>query len=145
MSNRDLQVAGFEVFPERKWRDGILYFVNGMLRDKPGVTDRPKIHLGDLTIRLDRENNCYYAYGVGADGHPPLDDLGWHGVGCSRVEVEHGLLSFVMNNRIKVLWIDFDPNFAGGAVVALWKQKERGTYRIFTRGIPRSCGGLGPA
>ena len=151
MSDRDLQVAGFRVFPEHKWRDGILYFVNGMLRDKPEVTDRPKIHFGDLALRLDRGAKSYHAYGVCADG-PPYDDRRfgkeeWLSVVCDQVEVEHALLRFVMNNKIKMLSISMkttDRSIDDPAVF-IWKQKDRGTYRIFARGIPRTCEGLGPA
>jgi hypothetical protein len=142
--DRDVQVGHCHQFPENRWREAILAFLFGIWSGKPSVWDRPKIIFGGLTLRLDKVEKRYFAYGRGADDYydMPLtcptgsEDLT---VSDSQQEVEIGLVRFVKDNQIKL----FTINLQEGCLV-LWKKGKRGEYGCHsTQDVPISHHGLG--
>lgn len=142
--DRDVQVGHCYQFSENRWREAILAFLFGIWSGKPSVLDRPKIIFGGLTLRLDKVERRYFAYGKGADdycGMPMTCPFGSEDltVGDSQVEVEIGLVRFVKDNQIKL----FTINLRDGCLV-LWKKSRRGEYGCYTTdGVPISHHGLG--
>lgn len=155
-SENDIQVSGRENFPERRWREAILYYLFGSWSGNSDVTYRPKIIFGSLTLRLDPENGKYFAYGRGTGWPSDMDAVdairlsldprfkGIHIICSDRAaDVERGLIRFVKNNRIKYLRIDIETGKEGVKFVFLWKKERRGEYGIASFGIPESWDGLG--
>ncbi|MEK7664219.1 MAG: hypothetical protein AAB340_02150 [Patescibacteria group bacterium] len=142
--DRDIQVAGFIYYPENRWREAILAFLFELWSEKLPAF-RPKIILGQLTLRLNSIENRYFVYGKGADRTIPevvkaLDEDARLLTSDSRSAVETGLIRFVKNNRIKALQI----YFCYGYSIVLWKKDRRGEYGCWSGdSVPESFGGLG--
>ncbi len=102
--NEFIQVSGLNIFPQHRWREAILYFVNGILADEDRVTYRPKISIGDVGLRLDAEHERYSFWGYHTDVVPPVvEESATLVAGASQMEVEYALLRFVKNNNIRML------------------------------------------
>ena len=138
-----IQVSGLDFFPQDRWREGILYFVNGILADEDRVMYRPKISIGDVGLTLDAENGCYSFWGYDTNIVPPVVDEATFTltVGASQVEVEHALLRFVKNNKIRMLTLRM-PMRGGLAAhddelrmceLVFWKGRERSFLGITWR------------
>ncbi len=145
------QVSGAKEFEGHRWREAILYYLNGVWSDNNDVTYRPKIKFTkdggsvldyNVTLRLDQSTGEYYAYGT-YEGVPFCkipDDLA-KPEGCLRVgkdqnAVEMGLIRFVRNDAIRALQISFGPD----AGIVLWKTSRRGELWIAIAGLPRHLG-----
>lgn len=143
-TGREIQVSGLDCFPGNRWREAILYYLNGIWADRECVTYRPKIHFGnvpkvdswqEVVLRLDRSLGEYYAYGTSAERPPrECNREAILVVGCGQTEVEQGLIRFVKNNRIRQLWI----LLRGQEVICLFKTRERGFLGVSADGIPPS-------
>ena len=142
MDSAFIQVSGLNTFPQHRWREGILYFVNGILADEDRVMYRPKISLGDVGLCLDAENERYSFWGFDTNVVPPVVDKAFTlAVGASQVEVEHALLRFVKNGKIRMLTLRM-PVRGGGVVLedgplmselVFWKGRERSFLGITWR------------
>jgi len=142
--DRGIQVAGLTYYPENRWREAILAFLFSVWSGDTYVLGRPKIHFGQLTLRLDRDEKRYFVYGKGSDlvvteGIKTLDEDARLCIGDSQATVETGLIRLVKDNRIKALQI-----CSCGHSIALWKKGRRGEYGCWSSpGVPTSFGGLG--
>lgn len=131
---RDLQVSGLQIFTEDRWRDCILHFLFGVWSDDRNVTHRPKIQLGEITLRLIQATGEYVAYGDSLEPeHPSFTEDETLVVSGSQLGVEMGLVRFVKNDRLKLLVIVLPR----GAEVRLWKKLWRSRFGISATGIPR--------
>jgi hypothetical protein len=143
---RNIQVSGRTDFPESRWREAILFYLFGVWGNRDNVTYRPKIHFGDITLRLNRQSGEYYAYGHAEAPEPSpslrdSDELVSVSSG-KQEEVEVALIRFVKNNRIKQLHLHF-PELRGGFLV-LWKKDKRSEYGVEGIGLPYSWSTKGP-
>ena len=143
----DIQVSGLEGFPESRWREAILFYLFGIWSGRESVTYRPKLCFGDITLRLDRQNGEYYAYGHAEvpQDVPPLgpDDL----VETSgrQAAVEVALIRFVKDNRIKQLRLGvMTDQKVHCAQLVFWKKARRSEYGYAGIGLPYSWGTKGP-
>lgn len=131
---RELQVSGLQTFSEDRWRDCVLYFLNGMWSDKSEVIYRPKLNLGEITLRFDDEKDEYFAYGRPIETeHPAFSIVETLTVSYARMAVEQGLARFVRNDRLKLLVI----LLRDGGEVRLWKKQRRSRFGITCKAIPR--------
>lgn len=150
--DHDLQVSGNKFFPEQRWREAILFYLNGIWSDNQIVTYRPKIMFGGVTLRLDFDAGEYFAYGETPGVNLPMQFLHLPEVESRRraeqklfvrtptqAEVEVALVRFVKDNRIKLLTIKFEHGH-----INLWKMSKRSQYRCAAYNIPRSWGLEGP-
>ena len=130
---RELHVSGRKVFHEDKWRDCILYYLNGIWSGNLDVTWRPRLYFGGITLRLDEEKGEYFAYGRSQlDPRPEFADNEMLTVGSAQLEIQDGLARFVKNDRIKFL----DMGMANGGLVRLWKKSWRSRFGISGISIP---------
>lgn len=130
--DKAIWVSGIDGYQERNWREAILAFLFGLWSSRYYIANTPTISFGNLTLRLDRAQKRYLAYGrgmvdlnlrsaVAADGEDVLH------VNDPQFEVEGGLVRFVKSNRIKTLIIHIcHPQGVG--MVILWKADKRGQY-----------------
>ncbi len=131
-----VQVGRGSWFPQHKWRDAVLNFLFAMAAGKRAVTDCPKITFGALTLQHDPNFGRYFAYGMGTQNwHTLPAKEEWVTVGCKSVEVEHALLCFVKNDRIKALCINFTEASPSNHFILLWKGQLRGAYHAFAQGV----------
>ncbi len=144
--SNDIQVSGLpsQEFPEARWREAILFYLFGIWAGRESVTYRPKIILGDITLRLDPSEGVYYAYGANIETLPltlPAGERDDHLVmrTWKQAEVEVALARFVKNDRIRWLTLQLQH----GRLV-LWKKPRRSQYGIAGVDIPRSWGIRGP-
>ncbi len=134
---RDLQVSGLQEFKEDRWRDCILYFLFGMWSDAGNVTYRPKLDLGEITLRLNEEKCEYFAYGRPVElQHPSFSIEETLTVCYAQMAVEQGLVRFVKNDRLKLLVI----LLRDGGEVRLWKKPQRSRFGITCKAIPQYMG-----
>lgn len=152
--NNDIQVSGLssQEFPERRWREAILFYLFGIWSGKLSVTYRPKIHFGDITLRLqpsdDPEGGEYYAYGhAEKPQEPPAlgpDDLVVRS--GRKADVEVALARFVKDDRIRQLRLGVVcSQNVHRCQFALWKIRgERGKYGYAGIGLPYEWGTRGP-
>lgn len=151
--NREIGVGTLAIFPEERWREGILYYLFGLWSGDVAVTMRPKITFGSVTLRLipdphalNPDIRVYCAYGIGFDMWSSGEGA-FHtkreahlSVGNGQDHVEVALVRFVKDDRIKVLTIH-----TGGGGIQLWKTPRRGEYRCMSVGLPETWEGCGPA
>ncbi len=135
---RALYTSGGKEFAEDRWRDCILHFLRGLWSGDLDVACRPRIHFGEITLRLDEERGEYFAYGTSFETAAPdvADHEMIHALG-SRLEVQHGLVCFVSNDRIKLLVIHLRVG-----TVCLWKKPWRSRFGISAHGIPSNVDGV---
>jgi hypothetical protein len=137
---RTLKV-GTKSFPERRWREALLYYLFGIWGEREDVMSNPLIELGGVTIRLNTNAGEYHADGTSIES---LEDPHLSGefsfnevllIGYEQELVENALVRFVKNNRIRVLHIEWPP-YSGEKEwkkVYIWK-KDRAHL-----GISRDC------
>lgn|GEM_PF-1906780 len=143
---RDIQVSGFTNFPESRWREAILFYLFGMWGNRDNVTYRPKIMFGDITLRLDRQDGEYYAYGHERvrEEIPPLDSDDLVETSGKQEAVEVALIRFVKDDRIRQLRLRLPSVSDDVATLVLWKKARRGEYGVAGLGLPYSWGTKGP-
>ncbi len=141
--DRDIQVSGRTGFPGSRWREAVLFYLFGIWGNREDVTYRPKIHFGDICLRLDRQSKEYYAY-----GHAEVPELTpitsseeTLFVRSGQNEVEIGLIRFVKDNRIKKLVLSLGPG--GACQLLLWKKEKRSEYGVAGIRLPYSWGTKG--
>lgn len=148
--SHDIQISGRTNFPEWRWREAILFYLFGIWSNNNDVTYRPKVHFGDICLRLDRSSGEYYAYGH-AEGVredvPPLEEYDVVEMSGKQAEVEVALIRFVKDDRVRQLQLHFpaiyDPKMHTTTLV-LWKKTRRGEYGIAGLGLPYSWSTSGP-
>ena len=143
--DHEIQISGYTNFPESRWREAILFYLFGMWGNRERVTYRPKICFGDVTLRLDRQDREYYAYGhaqVPKDV-PPLLGTDLVEPSGKQTEVEVALIRFVKDESIKQLRLRL-PSVSLVATLVLWKKARRGEYGYAGIGLPYSWGTKGP-
>ena len=117
----EIQISGIEIFQADKWKEAILYYLDGVWGDEEYVMYRPKISLGGLSLR---RGTHYYIRGTAPDEvSPDFLDTEKIYVTSSLEEVDQGLIRLVKNEKIKMLVITFGDN----NTLSLWK-KEDGQY-----------------
>ncbi|MDP3957546.1 MAG: hypothetical protein Q8Q10_03545 [bacterium] len=146
VGTNEIQIAGHRVFPEQEWRKAIEHYLFGVWSASDEVVIRPKISFSRLTLRLNRSNGEYYAYGVPQEKLPPgFAESQRHytlfvGTG-HQSNIETGLIRFVKNKRIKLLRM-YLPMSEG--YLTLWKKSRRGQYGVTAIDLPPSWGVNGP-
>ncbi len=135
---RALYVSGGREFPEDRWRDCILHFLNGLWSGDLDIACRPRLHLGEITLRLDEEAGEYFAYGTSLETPVPevADYEMEYSIG-SRLEVQDRLMRFVKDDRIKLLVLRLRVG-----TVCLWKKPWRSRFGISAHGIPSNTASI---
>lgn len=145
---RDIQVSGRTDFSESRWREAILFYLFGMWSGNEDVTYRPKIHFGDICLRLDQRNGDgdYYAYGHQEvrEDVPALGSDDLVETSGKQAEVEVALIRFVKDDRIRQLRFCFPSVSNNINTLFLWKKKRRGEYGVAGIGLPYAWGTKGP-
>ena len=139
-----IQISGYTNFPESRWREAILFYLFGMWGNRDNVTYRPKICFGDITLRLDRQDGEYYAYGhaQAPEKVPNCSHAERLCVDSGRqTEVEVALIRFVKDDRIKELGLHLP---ASHGELVLWKKGRRSQYGYAGVGLPYTWGTKGP-
>ncbi len=142
-----IQISGDRCFEPFRWREAILYYLNGVWSGRTQVMYRPKISLSNapdegsfasVVLRLDDHAKDYYAHGTSSGtailGILPEEMLE---VGDGQAEVEGALIRFVKNDQIKLLLINFHHRQGVGRVF-LWKTDRRGDLGVRMENMPRS-------
>jgi hypothetical protein len=122
---KSIQIAGGNnVFEGNRWREAILFYLNGVWANDTAVMYRPKISFADTTLRL--EGDHYYAYAVNGcnlgDRPYVADEDMLIVLDPTQGEVESGLIRFVKNSQVRQLAVVFP---------------EKG-HLVLTKGLKRS-------
>ncbi|MBI4090659.1 MAG: hypothetical protein HY422_01395 [Candidatus Komeilibacteria bacterium] len=148
-----IQVSGNARFESFRWREAILYYLNGVWRNDLGVMYRPKIRFGNvmpgenkagafikrgITLRLDGHSYSgrYYAYGTSEQRVDAIDKTSLF-VECRQADVEGGLIRFVKDEALDSLAISF-----GRSGIRLTKSRRRGELAVEGFSIPSSINEL---
>ena len=155
--DRSIQVASWKPFTEDKWREAILFYLNGIWGDKPNVIANPIIQFCDVTLRL-LKGVRYVAYTAQDDAtqqdKEELDRMGYLGfddryaiwaktipqeftvpecieAGDFPLDVHNALIRFVRSPKVRLVTVAFD----GAGRFSMWKTKNRGEYRMSRFGL----------
>jgi hypothetical protein len=136
----NILVSGLTQFLESRWRDAILYYLNGILANRKSVVYRPGIQFGNITLRLNQHSGEYFAYGPSEACAPrALSDVSANDLlvelSGNQEAVERALARFVRNDRIKQLRL-FLPAVNGCSAVILWKKERRSEYGCVGLNLP---------
>ena len=149
LAGSDIQVSGLpsQEYTQSRWREAILFYLFGVWSNKQSVMYRPKIAFGNITLRLDRHDGEYYAYGHEdvPQEVPPLGPNDLVVRSGRQADVEVALIRFVKDNRIKQLRLPGVPSQnVHLAQLVLWKKEKRSEYGHAGIGLPYSWGTKGP-
>jgi hypothetical protein len=127
-----IQVAGGEVFEGSRWREAILFYLNGIWSNDVAVTHRPKINFNKTVLRRDGERYIgYYSLDPDSGDRPPVADKDVFVIPePTRAEIENGMIRFVKNNQIRQLGICFE----GKGAIVLTKGHKRSELFVCTMG-----------
>ena len=127
---REIQVAGDLCFEGNRWREAFLYYLNGIWASDVVVTNRPKMTIGNITLRL--VGGRYFIYRndvVVLSSPPPVLNKDFDLVLVpDKNNVEIALVRFVKNNQIRQLGM----NFGGYYSLFLTKGNRRGELIVTT-------------
>jgi hypothetical protein len=135
-----IQVSGDESFAGERWREAILYYLNGVWADKPRVMYRPKLSFDTVALRLDQGTGTYYGLAKRPRPELTIEEVPQflphereQIVGNSQMEVEGGLMRFVRNDQIYLLEIRLSQD----SWIRLWKgRNKRGELYLDFKGLP---------
>lgn len=123
----DIQVSGSRCFEAKQWREAILYYLFGVWSDDKSVTYRPKISLGEATLRLVGDE--YVVYGISTPDSEFAPNVTKSLVVTSgkQNDVEVALIRFVKDNQIRQLGLSLGDH---GSII-LSKTPVRGELLVW--------------
>ncbi len=130
---QEIQVAGHRCFEGKRWREAILYYLNGIWSDDLFIAGRPKLAIDGITLSL--VSGKYSIYDNGCTPIMSLEEIDFGG--CiplpepDQDAVEIALVRFVKDNHARNLAIIFREG-----VLFLSKGRNRGNLIVAASKLP---------